>query len=197
MFYLFSYTDSFNQDIGDWDVSSVSNMEGMFYAASSFNQDIAAWDVSSVTIMDFTFQNASTFNQNLSGWCVENITEEPSQFAIESALQLDFYPVWGTCPNQTTNEVNEEIPSEFALHQNYPNPFNPSTNIQFDLPKATQVKLTVFNMLGQEVAVLVNEFRNAGSYTSNFDASGLSSGVYVYQITTSSQIISRKMMLVK
>ncbi len=92
---------------------------------------------------------------------------------------------------------NNALPSKFSLEQNYPNPFNPSTKIVYNVPKESQVKLAVFNILGQQVATLVNEVKPAGKYTINFDASKLSSGVYVYQLTSQNQILSKKMILLK
>ena len=81
--------------------------------------------------------------------------------------------------------------------QNYPNPFNPITTIQFQLPSAGNVTLKVFDVLGSEVSTLVNEYREAGSYDVEFNASSLSSGVYYYQLTSGSFIQTHKMMLLK
>lgn len=89
------------------------------------------------------------------------------------------------------------VPSEYTLSQNYPNPFNPTTEIQFTLPNAGVVKLSVYNILGQEVATLVNGLRNAGVHTVTLDASYLSSGVYVYRLEAGSQVVTRKMTLLK
>ena len=78
------------------------------------------------------------------------------------------------------------IPGSFALRQNYPNPFNPATHIDYDLPVASSVRLTVFNILGQEVTRVVDAEQHAGSYRATVDASNLSSGVYLYQLTATS-----------
>ena len=92
---------------------------------------------------------------------------------------------------------NGESPSEFTLFQNYPNPFNPTTVISYQLPGVSNVKLVVYDLLGREVSVLVNERKNAGSYEVQFDASGLASGVYVFRLTAGSFVQSRKMVLVR
>lgn len=89
------------------------------------------------------------------------------------------------------------IPNDFMLSQNYPNPFNPSTKINFSIPNSSNVVLKIYNELGAEVASLVEGYRNAGSYEVNFDASGLSSGIYFYKIQTGSFSETKKMMLIK
>jgi hypothetical protein len=94
-------------------------------------------------------------------------------------------------------EVNAGVPQTFALEQNYPNPFNPSTAISYQLPVAGNVSLKVFDMLGKEVATLVNARQEAGAYTVNFNANNLSSGVYFYRLQAGNFVQTRKMMLVK
>ena len=88
-------------------------------------------------------------------------------------------------------------PLEFALRQNYPNPFNPSTEISFTIPKSSQVELSVYNVLGQKVATLVNEIMTAGSHAMTFDASNLASGVYLYRLQAAGLSVTKKMLLVK
>ncbi|MCX6162543.1 MAG: T9SS type A sorting domain-containing protein, partial [Ignavibacteriae bacterium] len=84
-----------------------------------------------------------------------------------------------------------------SLSQNYPNPFNPTTNIRYALPRAGEVKLTVFNTLGKEVETLVNEHQSAGTYEVSFDASQYPSGVYFYRLTTDNFSDTKRMLLVK
>src|SRR3990170_3919242 len=99
-----------------------------------------------------------------------------------------------------SNIVNVKIgsPLSFELSQNYPNPFNPTTTINFTLPEKTNVSLKVYNILGSQVAQVLNEVKDAGSYSVNFKAQGLSSGIYIYKISTGSgKEISRKMTLLK
>jgi photosystem II stability/assembly factor-like uncharacterized protein len=92
---------------------------------------------------------------------------------------------------------NNEIVKEFSLSQNYPNPFNPSTLISFDLPKESKVKLTVFDIMGKEVAVLSDGNRNPGHHEVVWDAAAYSSGVYFYKIEAGSFIETKRMVLVK
>jgi len=92
---------------------------------------------------------------------------------------------------------NPNKPFEFTLDQNYPNPFNPSTMISYTLPTATDVKLSVFNVLGQEVATVVNEFQTAGSHSVNFSSANLASGVYFYTIKAGNFSDTKKMTFMK
>ena len=90
------------------------------------------------------------------------------------------------------------VPNEFYVDQNYPNPFNPSTTISFGLPKESFVDLRVYNVLGQEVAVLIsNQIRKAGSQQVKFDASAFASGTYIYRLKTDNQVVTKKMILMK
>lgn len=98
----------------------------------------------------------------------------------------------------TTDLEDEGVtPSVYAVSQNYPNPFNPTTTIQYELPEASAVSVKVYDILGREVANLVDEFKNAGSYKVSFDASKLASGVYVYRIEAGKFNSVKKMVLMK
>jgi hypothetical protein len=97
----------------------------------------------------------------------------------------------------TETEVSETGPPAFALRQNYPNPFNPSTVVSWQLPVVSTVKLVVYDLLGREVSVLVNETLKAGLHTRTFDATGLPSGVYVYRLQTGSFVATKTMTLLK
>jgi hypothetical protein len=89
------------------------------------------------------------------------------------------------------------IPVEFRLEQNYPNPFNPGTTIQFQLPMKSHVTLRVYDILGQEVATLINEKREAGICKVQFDGSGLTSGVYICRLVAGDYVSTKKLLLVK
>jgi hypothetical protein len=89
------------------------------------------------------------------------------------------------------------LPKSIDLFQNYPNPFNPNTVISYSLPTASNVKLIVFNSLGQTVKVLENGFKNAGNYSVNFNATELSSGTYFYKIEAGQFSPIKKMILLK
>lgn len=95
------------------------------------------------------------------------------------------------------DEMPQHVVMEYNLAQNYPNPFNPSTNIEFSLPSTSNIHLTVYDMLGKQVATLVNGVKPAGTHVVTFDGADLSSGVYFYKLETDSEVFMNKMMLVK
>lgn len=94
-------------------------------------------------------------------------------------------------------QISSEIPSEFKLYQNYPNPFNPSTSIRYQVENIKHIKLVVYDVLGKEIAVLVNERQSPGIYEVSFDAGSLSSGVYYYKLIGEDFIVTKKMVLLK
>ncbi len=93
--------------------------------------------------------------------------------------------------------IENSIPAEYALKQNYPNPFNPTTKIEFSIPKPGNVTLQVYNMLGEKVTTLVNEHLTSGSYSADFNSQNLSSGTYIYKLTTNNFSESKKMIVLK
>ncbi len=94
-------------------------------------------------------------------------------------------------------EATVSLPKNFELNQNYPNPFNPATTIMFQLPQDSRVTLKVYNMLGQEIATLINQDMTAGYQSVSFDASRLSSGTYIYRLEAGNFVKIKKMMLLK
>jgi len=103
----------------------------------------------------------------------------------------------GTYEFSITIEVDFVSPKSLELSQNYPNPFNPTTTISFTLPQSGNAALKVFNPLGEEVVTLADEFIEAGIYTFTFNGEGLTSGMYIYQLSTSEKTQARKMLLMK
>ncbi|MGD8779890.1 MAG: T9SS type A sorting domain-containing protein [Ignavibacteria bacterium] len=114
---------------------------------------------------------------------------------------LNWFPAkkteWEDAGGISDVEKLDALPTQYSLEQNYPNPFNPSTTIRFSIPEAGNAKLSIFNLLGQEVVTVVNQELEAGSYNYTFDATNLASGVYIYQLKTKKIVTSKKMMLVK
>lgn len=93
--------------------------------------------------------------------------------------------------------VNGITPSNYSLMQNFPNPFNPSTTIEYSIPEGSMVSLKIYNVLGQEVKTLVNQFQNSGSYKATFNASNMPSGIYLYELNAANFRSVRKMLLLK
>jgi hypothetical protein len=100
-----------------------------------------------------------------------------------------------TIPNAVELGIND--PVSFNLEQNFPNPFNPTTNINFSIPKQGQVKLAIYNLIGQKVAALVNEVLNAGRHQVTFNAASLPSGVYFYRLQAGNSVMIKKMLFLK
>ncbi len=104
-----------------------------------------------------------------------------------------------TIAPSTSVSIDDEIdaPTEFTLGQNYPNPFNPTTNINYSVGEAGPVNITVYNVMGQKVAELLNTTKNAGSYQLTWNATGVASGIYYYRLTAPGQVLTRQMTLIK
>lgn len=117
-----------------------------------------------------------------------------NQYKFVPRTNADFQ---GVVLTSVAEKTGNGIPDAYALSQNYPNPFNPSTTIRYALPAAGMTSMKVYNILGQEVATLVNEMQAAGSYQVQFNASALSSGVYFFRVQSGSFTAVKKMMLVK
>ena len=109
---------------------------------------------------------------------------------INSTYQYSFIPT-------SVEDENSVLPSEYLLNQNYPNPFNPSTKISFSLPKATNVRLQLYDLLGRCIDIIVDKYYNAGKYTIDYDGSMLASGIYFYRLDTEEFTTVKKMSVVK
>lgn len=122
------------------------------------------------------------------GYSRGNPTDAPMPLIV---LDQQFTPV-------SVEKENDVVPTQFYVEQNYPNPFNPSTEIKFGITEGSNVDLRIYDALGREVAVLINnQFMGAGSYNVKFNASNLASGTYIYRITTDKNTVSKKMQLLK
>jgi hypothetical protein len=134
----------------------------------------------------------------------ENVVDTDTLYTIASdygSINPSYYKYWNYDLHkpQTPTGVAQlpGIAKVFKLEQNYPNPFNPSTKIEFAIPAQSKVELKVFNILGQEVATLVNESLTAGNHAVTFDAGRLATGVYLYRITAGTFVSTKKMLLLK
>lgn len=115
----------------------------------------------------------------------------PDSTASDNAIIITIHRTVGI------TQISEIVPVKFALYHNFPNPFNPTTNIKFDVPELSNVKISIYDISGKEVASLVNKQMSAGSYTADWNATNFSSGIYFYRMTTDKFVETRKMMLIK
>jgi hypothetical protein len=152
------------------------------YGTSNFGTNWAATGIgyTGTNAMWGTFVGPNT-NGCIAGWSVG---------AAGTLIKLNGVPV-----GITTHQ--NEVPQIFSLEQNYPNPFNPTTKIVFTMPKAGNVDLKVYDVLGKEVTTLLSEFKQAGKYTVDFNGSNLASGVYFYKIVSGDFTATKKMSLIK
>jgi plastocyanin len=139
-----------------------------------------SWHNGTGTVFDYVVTVPGTYN-----------------YQCDSHSELGMVGSFDAAVTSVDNGQNFKLPASFQLLQNYPNPSNPSTTIKYELPKASQVSLTVYDILGRVVSVLVNEKKEAGVYEVKFDASGLSSGVYFYRLIAGSNVQTRKLMLLR
>jgi hypothetical protein len=121
------------------------------------------------------------------------ITAQPKSGVAQGSLSKSF--LFDITTDVAQNQI--KTPTVYSLGQNYPNPFNPSTTIKYELPKSSEVRLSVFDRLGREVAVLVDERRDAGVHEAKFEGSHLSSGMYLPRLRAGDVVQSRKMMLLR
>lgn len=146
--------------------------------------------------------NASSTNEE---WTVQEFEMTQARFVrivFNSQNQNEWAglwegEVWGDNPTNQEENNEETFPSDFVLHQNYPNPFNPSTTISFEIPVSAKATLKIYNSLGQEVALLIDEFLSSGRHDIKFNASDLTSGIYFYTLVAGEFVKTKKMILLK
>jgi len=149
-----------------------------------FTPPLAPGDTLMTSLHVFSFMNDGTANVQIQIGTFHN---------PDDRIVLDFEAT--TLPVSVDEE--KTLPQKYFLAQNYPNPFNPSTKIKFGLKDAGVVSLKVYDILGNEVATLINEFRAAGVYEVNFNSTHLSSGIYIYKLIANRFVETRKMILEK
>ena len=140
------------------------------------------------TTWGFHIMPKNAFLKSLTGI----IKYKNSEYKLEPRTNSDFV---GELDG--VRQIVTRVPGSFSLSQNYPNPFNPSTKIEYSIAKSGYVSLKIYNILGQEVATLGNQFQNAGTYIATFDASKLASGIYFYRLNAGTFSDVKKMLLLK
>jgi hypothetical protein len=166
-----------------WTTATEINNSGFEVERKSANSD---WQK-----MGFVNGNGTTTEKQFYTYTDRNLAEGNYSYRLK---QIDFN---GSFEYSNVIEVLVVTPNKFELVQNYPNPFNPTTSISFSLPKSANVKLAVYNLLGQEVQTLINEFKEEGTHTVTFEAKNLNSGIYLYKLEADGFSSVRKMTLLK
>ena len=124
-------------------------------------------------------------------------SSEPYSVARDSITTFSSFIIGTMGPVSSAEPTGDAIPTEFAVDQNYPNPFNPTTSIRYHLPEATLVTIRLFDVLGREVGLLLNEEHEAGSYTTQWNAAGFSSGMYYCSVMAGDDVKIIKLVLLK
>jgi Secretion system C-terminal sorting domain len=182
-------------DVRNWSCGPIS---GSWTTTSYWIDPAAGWVISNG---QFTIIRSGTTGSLSTIWTVNGTFDGTGQKA-SGTWGFDVSGTtcagnWGPAGPVVFVEDVHGTPERFALHQNYPNPFNPTTTIKFDLPKSSEIRLSVSDILGREVSVLVNEWRDAGIHEVNFDGSNLASGVYFYRLQAGPSLQSKKLMIAK
>lgn len=164
-----------------------SNRTAYYYSAAG---DLDLYTIQTWNGIQWQNVSRTSFMYDAQGRQIEELTENWVEIGYENILR--YISVY------TPTSVEDAAKVEgFVLKNNYPNPFNPSTKISYEITKPGNVSLTVYNMLGQPVAVLHSGYQQAGSYSYTFDATGLASGVYVYKLNAGKSSVSKKMVINK
>ncbi len=184
-------TSGVHEDQPWGDYFSVSNATEIFYGAYDANVYGCRYDnVFKTVFLSFMAEASCEYDTNAGSWYYGGLT--PSQdFTDLLMCTINWFAPTLVNPGDNT------IPAAYSLSQNYPNPFNPSTSINFTLAQPGEVSLKVFNLVGQEVASLVEDHMEAGPHTMQFDAAELASGIYYYKLTAGDFEETKKMVLLK
>jgi hypothetical protein len=167
------------------------------------NQEVSAFEYSITMASDPPIADGVwvTVDVPLDSWTPVNASSvvrgDVAQFIISSNLDVVYVANVYVYKEGGVSTEPGQSPIRFELNQNYPNPFNPTTNITYSIPNSGDVTLEVFNVMGQRVATLINGVQAAGSHSATFDASNLSSGVYMYRLGFEGTVQTRQMLLVK
>jgi hypothetical protein len=149
-------------------------------------------------MLDLIDDSGNILCQNVHPACFRSVIQASDSSYVATGDHSYFLSLCKIPPFVTgLNQSADIITKAFSLSQNYPNPFNPSTTIEFDLPKTSEVTLKIFNILGEEVATLVSDRLSAGSYSYDWDANNLASGIYLYKLQTGDYVETRKMVLMR
>lgn len=172
-----------------WEAATDIDNDPLSYTLRVFNagQDTV---VSGITTTSASFDGSLFIQPNAAYRWTVSVADSLTSTASSDTFDMEFLV-------SAIDNPLSSVPGEFELQQNFPNPFNPATRIRFGVPKAVQVKIEVFNLLGQPMLTLLNEHKSPGYYEIDFDGSNFSSGIYLYKIQAGSFQQIRKMILMK
>lgn len=194
--YVTTPSEQHNTFFGRWggadgNVTTLSEWQN----TSAQDQNSISKSVEFISSSNLRLSGPSDGDQDLAGLPLEGIETD-----IDGTQRDPASPYMGAYEGEwltTSSAYEAEIPAKLILHQNYPNPFNPVTQIGFDLRTQEHVTLEVYTILGQKIALLIDEVRSAGTHQILFDATGLSTGIYIYRITAGDESTIRKMTFIK
>lgn len=183
---LFNFNGSIigNNTVLNWSTASELNNLGFEVQRKKWNENV--W-------ISLSFVKGNGSSTTINNYSYEDILDEAGSYFYR-LKQIDFD---GSYKYSSEIKLDYSTQLRFEVFQNFPNPFNPATTIKYDLPKDGLVQLEVFDILGRRITTLVNEYKTAGSYEHQFDASSLVSGVYVYKLQAGDFVNSKKMILLK
>ncbi len=183
------------------DVSGGDFSDPVFSSPSDQDGTMPEMTLSSAELEDIVEEHMDADESKTFVWTVFLVADDGEEVQVSDKDGPEFIPAYREVLIQgsltTSGEAEDELPRTVELKQNFPNPFNPTTVISFAVPEDTDVRLTVYDVLGRQVTQLVNEHKSAGTYEVNFDATRLSSGVYIYRLEAGETIRTKRMMLVK
>jgi hypothetical protein len=187
---------------------------GSIGGSITFTESILSQDFEGITILAKNINNGALYSYNfgkdIGDYKVTNIpygTYElvAQKIGLENAVSQTIVidplnnQITGINLNFIINDVEDDnlLPNDIILYQNYPNPFNPNTNISFYLPQSSNVKLEVYNVLGESVGIIINEELSGGYHSVTFNATNLASSIYLISLQSSQIILMKKMILLK
>ena len=173
-----------------------NNVEGAVASLLDENGNVVSATISELD-GSFVLEGLASGSYQLSSSAVDYNSAQINNVTVETANNYVSVDLVLTEDGLTLLEPAKNIVSNYSLSQNYPNPFNPSTLISYQLPSSGLVTIKVYNVIGKEIATLVNEFQQSGNYSKEFSANGLTSGVYFYTIKSGNFLATKKMILLK
>ncbi len=178
----------------NWRTLTETNNYG-FFVQKSLNGQLETYQ----TISELIPGHGTTLEPQNYTWTDVNPAAGTWYYRLKQVdLDGSVYYTEGIIPSGPTGVKEKSLPTEFGLNQNYPNPFNPTTNIEYALPRESNVKIEVYNLIGQRMATLLDAVRPAGVHSLKFDAKGFSSGLYFYRMTADGNVnLMKKMVLMR